>query len=163
MIGREAVTQPWIFRDIKAALRGEEIPPRPDIKAIMLDFSHLVEKHFPPDVALKRFKTAAHWLALNLAFGHHLMKLLNRATSLPEARARILAAFDAGMCLNCAIEYPTARCKNEELRSFPLTIPFYLVMIIIRSRYAHRYAEDDQTKASHPGRAQEGEKPPDSL
>jgi nifR3 family TIM-barrel protein len=98
MIGREAVTQPWIFRDIKAALRGEEIPPRPDIKAIMLDFSHLVEKHFPPDVALKRFKTAAHWLALNLAFGHHLMKLLNGATSLPEARARILAAFDAGMC-----------------------------------------------------------------
>ena len=49
MIGRGALGNPWIFRDLNAAWRGEEVPPAPtkeDKKAMML-------RHFEDTLALK--------------------------------------------------------------------------------------------------------------
>lgn len=97
MIGRQALAQPWIFRDIKALLAGAEIPTAPPMHAVMEHLSRLIETNFPPDIAIKRFKLAIPWLAMNLRFGHHLAKEINRAESLDEARVRLDMLFASGM------------------------------------------------------------------
>ncbi|MEN6472983.1 MAG: tRNA-dihydrouridine synthase family protein [Syntrophaceae bacterium] len=97
MVGRQALAQPWIFRDIRALLQGKDTPQTPDIQSVMLHLARLIETWFGPETALKRFKLALPWLASNLKFGHHLCKEVNRAQSLDLAREALRAAFDAGM------------------------------------------------------------------
>ncbi len=98
MVGRQALIQPWIFRDIKALTSGKECPDAPDLKEVIFDLHRLLEEHFPADVALKRFKTALFWLAQNLTFGHFLTKQGGRAKSMDEAKACITGCFESGMC-----------------------------------------------------------------
>jgi tRNA-dihydrouridine synthase B len=97
MVGRQAVIQPWIFRDIKAVLAGKRPPLPPDLKDVMCDLHQLLMVHYTPDVALKRFKTAMVWLSLNLTFGHHLTKIVAREKTLEGARACIEHAFEQGI------------------------------------------------------------------
>ncbi len=97
MVGRQALVKPWIFRDIRALLAGHEPPAPPDLKGVMLHLLDLLSGHFPPDVALKRFKTAMVWLSQNLAFGHHLAKGVSREKTLDGARACIADAFERGI------------------------------------------------------------------
>ncbi len=97
MIGRQALVQPWIFRDIKAMLAGGKKPEPPDLKDVFLSLHRLLARHFPPDVALKRFKTALPWLGENLAFGHHLAKEVSRETNMETARDRLEEWFQRGI------------------------------------------------------------------
>jgi tRNA-dihydrouridine synthase B len=97
MIGRQAVIQPWIFRDIKALASGAPVQEPPDLKQVMLDLLGLLRQHFPPDVALKRFKTAMAWLGRNLTFGHHLAKETGRAQDLSQAGQIVAESFEKGM------------------------------------------------------------------
>jgi len=97
MIGRQAVIEPWIFRDIKSLASGGGLPERPDLKQVILDLLDLMDLHFPPDVALKRFKTAVIWLGRNLAFGHYLAKEVGRAKDLSQARRIITENFQRGI------------------------------------------------------------------
>lgn len=97
MIGRQAVIEPWIFRDIKSLASGSGRPERPDLRAVILDLLDLLGLHFPPDVALKRFKTAVTWLGRNLAFGHHLAKEAGRTKDLSQARQVITENFEKGI------------------------------------------------------------------
>ncbi len=97
MIGRQALVQPWIFRDIKALAGGEALKGRPDLDGVMLRLLDLLELHFPADVALKRFKTAVPWLGMNLAFGHHLSRQVGRARDLQQAREVIRESFAQGI------------------------------------------------------------------
>ncbi len=51
MIARAALSQPWLFQQVKAALRGEPIPPRPTIdqeRALLLHHYDLVCQRFGP-------------------------------------------------------------------------------------------------------------------
>jgi len=98
MIGRQALARPWIFRDIKALLKGEPALQAPDIQTVIQHLSERIEAWFGAEIALKRFKLALPWLASNLRFGHHLCKEVNRAPSMTQARAVIKTAFSAGMC-----------------------------------------------------------------
>ncbi|HPI91666.1 MAG TPA: tRNA-dihydrouridine synthase family protein [Deltaproteobacteria bacterium] len=97
MVGRQAVIQPWIFRDIKALFAGTEVPPPPPLMDVMLDLLRLLGIHFPPDVALKRFKTAMAWLSQNLTFGHHLAKSVGREKTMEGAATSIRKAFEDGI------------------------------------------------------------------
>lgn len=97
MIGRQAVIQPWIFRDIKALASGAPVQEPPDLKQVMLDLLGLLRQHFPPDVALKRFKTAMAWLGRNLTFGHHLAKETGRAQDLSQAGQIVAESFEKGI------------------------------------------------------------------
>lgn len=97
MVGRQAVIQPWIFRDIKALLGGREVPEPPPLEGVMLDLLRLLSVHFPADVALKRFKTAVAWLSQNLAFGHHLAKNVGRERTLDGAALCVQKAFAQGI------------------------------------------------------------------
>lgn len=97
MVGRQAVISPWIFRDIRDLLEGRDPQTAPALNGVMLELLRLVSVHFPPDVALKRFKTAVVWLSQNLTFGHHLSKTLGREKSLEGAKACIENAFAQGI------------------------------------------------------------------
>jgi tRNA-dihydrouridine synthase B len=97
MIGRQALIQPWIFRDIKAVLAGKEREKQPELKEVFLDLHSLLLRHFPPDVALKRFKTALPWLSQNLTFGHHLTKAVSREKSMDAAREQLMGWFERGI------------------------------------------------------------------
>ena len=97
MVGRQAVVQPWIFRDIKAAIAGGVIPEPPPLRDVMLELHRLLNVHFSADVALKRFKTAMAWLSQNLTFGHHLAKSVGREKSMEGAAQCIRKAFEQGI------------------------------------------------------------------
>jgi tRNA-dihydrouridine synthase B len=98
MIGRQALITPWIFRDIKALSAGVKPEGPPDLMSVILKLLDLLESIFPPDVALKRFKTGISWLAMNLSFGHHLAKEAGRAKSLLQAKEIIRTCFEKGIC-----------------------------------------------------------------
>jgi len=97
MIGRQALITPWIFRDIKAALHHGTPPESPDLCTCMLELGMLLEKHFPADVALKRFKEGIGWLASNLAFGHYLAKQARRSDCMEEMNSKIRECFESGI------------------------------------------------------------------
>ena len=97
MVGRQAVIRPWIFRDIKALLNGVDPDNPPSLMDVMLDLHRLLGVHFPPDVALKRFKTAIAWLSQNLTFGHHLTKSIGREKTMEGARTCIETSFKHGI------------------------------------------------------------------
>lgn len=97
MIGRQALTTPWIFRDIKALASGAEVQEKPDLKDVILKLLDLIDAYFPPDAALKRFKTALFWPAQNFTFGHHLCREAGRAKSTAEAREIVRTCFEKGM------------------------------------------------------------------
>lgn len=97
MVGRQAIVQPWMFRDIKALLAGEDQPPPPQLRDVMLDLHRLLSVHFSADVALKRFKTAMAWLSQNLTFGHHLAKSVGREKTMEGASRCVQGAFERGI------------------------------------------------------------------
>jgi len=98
MVGRQALAQPWIFRDIKSLLQRQCVLQAPQIQDVMLHLGGLIEDWFGSEIALKRFKLALPWLASNLKFGHHLCKEVNRSQSMAQAREVVKTAFSAGMC-----------------------------------------------------------------
>ncbi len=89
MIGRQALREPWIFRDIKCFLDYKEIPEKPDAKKAIMKLAKLLGKYFPEDIALKRFKKSIYWLASSFKFNHFIVKELSRAKSLEEAELLI--------------------------------------------------------------------------
>lgn len=97
MIGRQALRQPWIFRDIKALLMNKTLEPSPDLPGVIVDLSFLLETHFPPEIAIKRFKKALPWLSTNLKFGHYLAKEVNKTKGMEDIRLKIKEVFAAGI------------------------------------------------------------------
>jgi tRNA-dihydrouridine synthase B len=97
MVGRQALVQPWIFRDIRALLAGDLPPDPPPVRDVMLELHRLVGEHFAGDVALKRFKTATAWLSQNLVFGHHLSKVVGREKTMDGAARAVREAFAQGL------------------------------------------------------------------
>ncbi len=89
MIGRQALREPWIFRDIRQMLNDGKIPPRPDIKKAILGLAKLLEKYFTEELALKRFRKAIPWLASSFKFDHFIVKELSRAKSIKELETRM--------------------------------------------------------------------------
>lgn len=97
MIGRQALIQPWIFRDAKALFTGSQPEDVPKLEEVILSLHALLDRHFSPDVALKRFKTALFWLAQNLSFGHFLTKQCGRAKTMDDAKVCIRSCFESGI------------------------------------------------------------------
>lgn len=75
-IGRMAVAQPWLFA--QWALQFE--PPEEIYKTIALDLATLLNKHFDPIAALRRYKKFARYFAANFRYGHTFYtRILNTA------------------------------------------------------------------------------------
>ena len=61
MIARAALSKPWLFRQVQAALRGEPVPPEPTLaeeRELLLHHYDLVVRRFGPDdgtVLMRKF------------------------------------------------------------------------------------------------------------
>jgi tRNA-dihydrouridine synthase B len=97
MIGRQAVVEPWIFRDIKALLAGLPVEKKPSLEEAILRLTDLLDGFFPPDVSIKRFKAALFWLSQNLMFGHHLAREVGRSQDMGQARKVVMEMFARGI------------------------------------------------------------------
>jgi tRNA-dihydrouridine synthase len=89
MIGRLAVTKPWIFaeaQNMRASL-GTVLPrsvPNPliTIEETGLRFLELLARHQPPEFHLSRGRRFFHYFCDNLVWGNYVKNLLNREKTL---------------------------------------------------------------------------------
>ena len=89
MIGRAAVTRPWIFRE----LHGETITP--DYLKIWEQFYSYTLEDFPPERGIGRIKEFTGHFARNFFFGHELFRKAQSAPDLPTLRERVHAFLSA--------------------------------------------------------------------
>jgi tRNA-dihydrouridine synthase len=98
MIGRLAVTKPWIFAEARALQQNEKAAPgngqaetsRPaprspvssGLEETGLRFLELLARHQPPEFHLSRARRFFNYFCDNLTWGNHVKNLLNREESL---------------------------------------------------------------------------------
>jgi tRNA-dihydrouridine synthase len=89
-IGRMAVARPWFMAQM-AGLR----PSEPDLyRQAAFDLLDLMEKHFDPRQALRRYKKFSSYYSANFKFAHSFFKLIRNATDMEDVRIRLDAFFN---------------------------------------------------------------------
>jgi nifR3 family TIM-barrel protein len=91
-VGRMAVARPWSFADW---VRGGETEPA-DYLRTALRLAELLEKHFDPIRALRRFKRFALYFSANFRYGHQLHTRLQNAADMSVARNALQDFFRDG-------------------------------------------------------------------
>ena len=89
MVGRAAVSHPWLFRQIAASISPpfhHVNPPAPS--EAFNRFVSLLESCFEPEYMLPLLKRFTFYFAKNYAFGHTLWRLVHNASSVAQAAAR---------------------------------------------------------------------------
>lgn len=81
MIGRGAVTRPWIFREYE---NPDETLPDP--VSCLREFMELLEKHLPENRQLGRLKRFSGYFQKNFKFGHGFHIKIHNTKSIHEAR-----------------------------------------------------------------------------
>lgn len=93
MIARGSHGDPWIFRQARAALSGEPVPPDPGIEerfGICLEHAqNAIDFGGAPEKAILEFRKHLGWYTKGLPGGRELRQELFRVTSLEEIRERI--------------------------------------------------------------------------
>ena len=90
-LGRIAVARPWIFADWTGGMT-----PEPDIdRETALRLAALLEDHFDPDRALRRYKKFATYFSSNFRFGHTLFSRLKNAANMADVRRTLDSFFSA--------------------------------------------------------------------
>jgi nifR3 family TIM-barrel protein len=90
-VGRMAVAKPWLF----AEWTGRQVPQAPPYEACALELAALLETHFAPQEALRRFKKFSRYFAANFKFGHTFHTTIQRSCDMASA-ARAAADFLRG-------------------------------------------------------------------
>jgi tRNA-dihydrouridine synthase len=89
MLGRGAVSKPWLFSEIARDLYGCKIPQKQlSLPAVYNNFINLLVTHFPADRRLGRLKDFTHYFASNFTFGHHLALSVQNSKSVEEAKEK---------------------------------------------------------------------------
>jgi tRNA-dihydrouridine synthase len=88
MIGRGALQNPWVFRQIAAG--SAETPKLDDYRLLFERFVALLREHRPERLVLNRVKAFIGWVTKGLASGASLREGVYAAKSVDEA----LAVFD---------------------------------------------------------------------
>jgi tRNA-dihydrouridine synthase B len=97
MLGRGAVTKPWLFAEIARDLCGSEIAePEVSLPVMYGFFVDLLGELFRPEYRLGRLKQFTHYFARNYKFGHHLASWVQASTCVDEARERAGVFFENG-------------------------------------------------------------------
>jgi tRNA-dihydrouridine synthase B len=87
-IGRMAVARPWIFAELT-----ENLQPDPEMFAdAAIQLARLLEIHFNPVAAIRRFKRFAFYFSANFRFGHSLYSRILKTGNLKEV-APVLKRF----------------------------------------------------------------------
>jgi len=97
MVARGAMGNPWIFRELNAAYKGQPIPDRPDIEEIIA----VVERHIELDRALKgehgtviEMRKHVSWYTKGIPGAARLRTRINTAGTVEELTATIEALRD---------------------------------------------------------------------
>ncbi|MBW1790795.1 MAG: tRNA-dihydrouridine synthase family protein [Deltaproteobacteria bacterium] len=89
MLGRGAVSKPWLFSEIARDLYGCKIPKKQvSLPAVYNNFINLLVTQFPVDRRLGRLKDFTHYFAANFTFGHHLALSVQNSRSVEEAKEK---------------------------------------------------------------------------
>jgi nifR3 family TIM-barrel protein len=98
MVGRAALGYPWIFREIAAALKGEEIPPAPSIEeriALAARHVRLAVADRGPKVGVQEMRKHISWYLRGMPMARTLRERANHAPTEAELLA-LLAEAAAG-------------------------------------------------------------------
>ncbi len=93
MIGRGAKGNPWIFREVKAALRGEDIPPRPDageVKAMLLKHAALSVEIKGEYTGMREMRKHTAWYTAGMFGSARIREEVNRVTRYRELEELIV-------------------------------------------------------------------------
>jgi tRNA-dihydrouridine synthase B len=89
MVGRAALSRPWLFRQIQAALRGEAIPPEPTLaeqRDLLLDHYRQIVERFGPQKGTVLMRRYACCYALGRAGARMFRMRVSRVTTPEEFR-----------------------------------------------------------------------------
>jgi len=91
-IGRMAVARPWIFAELTGSLQ-----PDPEMFVDAANqLGRLLEIHYDPVAAIKRFKRFAFYFSANFRFGHSLYSKILRTGNMKEAYIILKRFFEQG-------------------------------------------------------------------
>ncbi len=93
MVGRAAQGDPWIFREINAALAGEEVPPRPsrrEIRETILRQARMLCLCHPEGNAMRQMRKQVSWYLSGFPGAARLRGAVNEVTALTDLE-RLLA------------------------------------------------------------------------
>lgn len=97
MIGRGAIRNPWVFREIEHALFGgpEVIVDATEKERVLMGYFDAIERRFDNRKAtLGRWKKIAKYFIEGLPYGARLRQEFLRSQSVDEARERVVAFFE---------------------------------------------------------------------
>ncbi len=113
MIGRGSYGQPWIFRQTRALLRGESLPPAPPVAerfAVALDHARMVQQYEVDAIgAALEFRKHLGWYVKGLPNSADLRKQLHQVKDFVEVEgifSRYLDGYDALVARGAAAEDP---------------------------------------------------------
>ncbi|MDH4029106.1 MAG: tRNA-dihydrouridine synthase family protein [Nitrospirota bacterium] len=94
MLGRGAVTRPWLFSEIARSVYGADIPkPRVSLPDVYASFIEALKADYRPIYQLGRLKAFTHYFSKNYKFGHSLACKIQSSSSMDEAMERAAAFF----------------------------------------------------------------------
>jgi nifR3 family TIM-barrel protein len=85
MLGRGAVSKPWLFAEIAKEVYHFGEKPRINIPDVYFRFVELLQERFFPERRLGRLKKFTHYYSSNFKFGHHLASGVQNCQTLEEA------------------------------------------------------------------------------
>ncbi len=98
MLGRGAVTKPWLFAEIARELYGCQIaPPVVSLPLVYNRFMDLINELFRPERRLGRLKEFTKYFAKNYKFGHQLSSRVQSSRTVDEAKERAALFFEKGV------------------------------------------------------------------
>lgn len=95
MVGRGALGNPWVFRELDAAYRGAEIPPRPsseEIRAMMIKHLDMLASLKGEHVAVREFRKYIMRYTKGMAGASSLRRSACEITDIGEMKALIRGA-----------------------------------------------------------------------
>jgi nifR3 family TIM-barrel protein len=87
MVARGALGNPWIFREISAAVKGEAIPPRPEkeeIRQMMLHHTELMRQYKGDHIALLEMRKHVSWYTSGMHGGAAFRRRVNATETMEE-------------------------------------------------------------------------------
>ncbi len=93
MIGRGAKGNPWIFRDVQAALRGQDIPTRPDVEEVvrmLLRHAELSVKYKGEFTGIREMRKHTAWYTAGMHGSSKLRDAVNQVSTYAELEEMML-------------------------------------------------------------------------